>query len=159
VDLDAPTALAYADKAFDAMLEVAARLGDDRANERPLGPHTNSVASLIVHSCGVAEFWLGHVGVGRDDHRQRDLEFTTRATVAELRDRVAATVTQLDLDLDALEAGAQSPYDEARMFLPGNADSAAALVLHVLEELYQHLGHCEIAADALTAPGGAAAAP
>jgi hypothetical protein len=27
----------------------------------------------------------------------------------------------------------------------------ASLVLHVIEEVFQHLGHCEIAADALLA--------
>ena len=28
-------------------------------------------------------------------------------------------------------------------------ETDASLVVHVLEELFQHLGHCELAADAL----------
>jgi hypothetical protein len=65
VDLTPATASGYVRRAFDLMLAVADRLGDDRVNDRPLGP------------------------------------------------------------------------------------SDASLVLHVTEELYQHLGHCELAADAL----------
>ena len=149
MDLSPDTASAYAHKAFDALLSVADRLGDELVNERPITDHTNAVAALIVHCCGVTEFWLGHVGVGRPDHRQREAEFTTRKTVAELHDLVAATVAQMDADLRALETGATSPHGEARAFLPGDQGSASSLVVHVLEELYQHLGHCEIAADAL----------
>lgn len=149
MDLSADTISAYAHKAFDALLAVVDRLGDDLVNERPLTAHTNSVAGLIVHCCGVSEFWLGHVGVGRPDHREREQEFTTQRTVAELHDLVARTVAQVDADLGALDHGATSPYGEARAFLHGDTDSPASLAVHVLEELYQHLGHCEITADAL----------
>ena len=149
MDLSAGTSSAYAHKAFDALLAVADRLGDELVNERPLTDHTNSVAGLIVHCCGVSEFWLGHVGVGRPDHRQREQEFTTERSVAELHDLVARTVAQLDADLHALADGATSPHGEARVFLDGDTDSPASLVVHVLEELFQHLGHCEITADAL----------
>lgn len=149
MDLSPDTSSAYAYKAFDALLSVADRLGDDRVNERPLTAHTNSVAGLIVHCCGVSEFWPGHVGVGRPDHRQREQEFTTQRTVAELHDLVARTVAQVDADLRAISAGATSPHGEARVFLHGDTDSPASLIVHVLEELYQHLGHCEITADAL----------
>lgn len=34
-------------------------------------------------------------------------------------------------------------------FMPGTDRSDGALVLHVLEELFQHLGHMEVTADAL----------
>jgi len=135
--------------AFDRMLVVAERLGDDKVNLQPLGPSTNSVAGLVVHCCGVCEMWLGHIGVGRPSTRERDAEFTTTATVAELREMADATCRQVDADLQAIDAGADSVHESGRVFLPVDAESDASLVLHVIEELFQHLGHSELAADAL----------
>ena len=43
-----------------------------------------------------------------------------------------------------------SPHSEGRAFLDVD-DTDASLVLHVIEELFQHLGHAELAADALAA--------
>ena len=135
--------------AFERMLAVAERLGDDKVNQQPLGPATNSVAGLVVHCCGVCEMWLGHIGVGRATTRDRDAEFTTTATLAELRAMVEATCRQVDADLEAIDAGTDSQHADGRVFLPVDAESDASLVLHVIEELFQHLGHCELAADAL----------
>jgi len=149
VELSPSTASGYVRLAFDRMLAVAERLGDDKLNERPLGPHTNAVAGLIVHCCGVSEFWLGHVGAGRPATRDRDAEFGTTATTAELREMVAATCRQVEADIAAVEARTESAHAEGRSFLPIDAGSDASLVLHVIEELFQHLGHCELAADAL----------
>jgi uncharacterized damage-inducible protein DinB len=151
VELTPATASRYVHLALDELLAVADRLGDAKVNERPISRHTNAVANLILHCCGVTEFWLGHVGLGRDSHRDRDSEFTRTATIAELHAAVEAARTQVDADLVALDAGATSPFADGRAFLTGGDESDASLVLHVLEELYQHLGHCELAADALTA--------
>jgi hypothetical protein len=152
VELTPTTASAYVHLAFDQMLAVADRLGDDKVNERPISAQTNPVAALVLHCCGVAEFWLGHVGLGRESVRDRDAEFAAQATVVELHGVVASALNQIDADLVALDAGGtQSPFVEGRELLTGVDQSDASLVIHVLEELFQHLGHCEIAADALTA--------
>ena len=151
VELSPETATGYARLAYDQMLAVADRLGDERVNVRPIAPHVNSVASLIVHCCGVAEFWLGHVGVGRPSHRDRDAEFVTTASVAELRDRVAASLAQIESDVTAIAAGVGIPDAEGLQLLQVAPGDHASLVVHVIEELFQHLGHCEIAADALLA--------
>jgi hypothetical protein len=151
VELAPSTASGYLRLAFERMLTVADRLGDERVNDRPIGPDTNAVAGLVAHCCGVAEFWLGHVGLGRESHRDRDAEFVSTATVAELHDLVTAVLGQVEADLVALDAGATSPYTEGRQFLPVDQGTDASLVLHVIEEVFQHLGHCEIAADALLA--------
>lgn len=152
VELSPATSSRYVRLAFEQMLAVVDRLGDDRVNEQPIGPTTNAVAPIVVHCCGVAEFWLGHVGLGRESTRQREQEFSRRATVAELHEMVGAAQRQIDADLEAIEAGVESEYAAGRQFLSADDLSDAALVLHVIEELFQHLGHCEIAADALTAP-------
>jgi len=149
VELTGATATGYLRLAFDRMLAVAERLGEHRVNERPLGPQTNAVAGLIVHCCAVSEFWLGHVGVGRPTTRDRDAEFTTTATLAELRGMVDAACRHAEADIDAIEAGCPSAHADGRQFLSIDTVSDASLVLHVIEELFQHLGHCELAADAL----------
>jgi hypothetical protein len=78
-------------------------------NVQPHGDRTNSVAALVVHSCGVTEFWLGHVAL----------------------------------------AGEGNDLHGGREHLLDGDESDAAAVLHVLEEIHQHLGHMELTADAL----------
>jgi hypothetical protein len=152
MELSAATALVYLDNAIRQMRALVDRMGDGPVNERPPGPSTNSVAALIVHCQGVSEFWLGHVGLGRATTRDRDAEFTATATTAELHARLDAMAAQLDADVRRLDAGETSDTNRAgRQFLEGGDESDAALVVHVLEELYQHLGHMELTADALDA--------
>jgi len=151
VNLDPTTAETYLRLAFERMLGVADRLGDKLVNVRPHGEGTNAVAALVVHCCGVAEFWLGHVALGRPSSRDRAVEFATTASVSELHALVAATLATATADIDALEAGEGSDAG-GRRFLPEGDTSDASVVVHVLEEAFQHLGHMELAADALLGP-------
>jgi hypothetical protein len=153
VELERGTAELYMRHAYAQMLGVADRLGDQRVNDRPTGTGDNAVAALIVHCCGVTEFWIGHVALGRPSHRDRDSEFTSVATVAELHAMVDATLAQVGEDLAAIDAGATQADLTGRQFLEGGDETDGAIVLHVLEELYQHLGHMEITADALMIRG------
>jgi hypothetical protein len=153
MELERGTAELYMRHAFEQMLDVADRLGDTRVNDRPLGSDTNAVAALIIHSRAVAEFWIGHVALGRPSDRDRQSEFSTTATVAELHALVDETLAQLSEDLAAIDAGKTQPDRTGRQFLDGGDDSDGAIVLHVLRELYQHLGHMELAADALAVRG------
>jgi len=150
MELSADTTTRYARHAFSQLLAVATRLGDERVNLRPMGPNTNAVAAIIMHCCGVAEFWLGHVGLGRASERDRDGEFVKTATLAELRVAVDAALEQLEADVRAIDVGSTvSEFAAGRQFLLDEDGSDASLALHVLEELFQHLGHAELAADAL----------
>jgi len=153
MELDRRTAELYIRHAFRQMLDVADGLGDQRVNDRPLGSDTNAVAALVVHCCGVTEFWIGHVALGRPTGRERESEFSRTATVPELHAMVDATLGQVSNDLVAIDAGKTQPDRTGRQFLEGGDESDGAIVLHVLEELYQHLGHMELAADALTVRG------
>jgi uncharacterized damage-inducible protein DinB len=151
MELTAATAESYVRLAGRKMLEVAQRLGDRRVNERPPGPNTNSVAAIVTHCCGVSEFWLGCVGLGRASTRDRDSEFVAVATVAELHAAIDAMLDQVSADLRSLEAGEASDRNRSlREALEGADETDAALVLHVIEELFQHLGQMELTADALT---------
>jgi hypothetical protein len=157
VELERGTAELYMRHAYAQMLTVADRLGDQRVNDRPTAPGDNAVAGLIVHCCGVTEFWIGHVALGRPSYRDRESEFTTTATVAELHAMVDATLAQVSADLAAMDAGAPQADRTGRQFLEIGGEGVAltdgAIVLHVLEELYQHLGHMEVTADALMIRG------
>lgn len=153
MELERGTAELYLGHAYGQMLDVVDRLGDDRVNDRPLGPDTNAVAALVVHCCAVTEFWIGHVALGRPTSRDRESEFSTTATVAELHALIESTLAQVTEDLAAIDAGRVQPDLTGRQFLEGGDQSDGAIVLHVLEELYQHLGHMELAADALAIRG------
>jgi uncharacterized damage-inducible protein DinB len=153
VDLERGTAELYMRHAFGQMLDVADRLGDGRVNDRPLGADTNAVAALVIHCCAVTEFWIGHVALGRPTTRDRESEFSSTATGAELHTLVASTLAQVNEDLTAIDEGRTQPDRTGRQFLEGGDQSDGAIVLHVLEELYQHLGHVELAADALKIRG------
>jgi uncharacterized damage-inducible protein DinB len=146
--LGADTARIFVDQAFDGLLRVADRLGDDLVNVRAVGPDTTSVAALVVHCCGVAEYWLGHVALGDPSERDRDAEFATVASVAALHERVASARAVVAGCLDRLEGdGGPDPTGHPPVW--GGDTSDAAIVLHVVEELFQHLGHAELSADVL----------
>ena len=128
---------------------VLDRLDDDTVNQRPDGWGTNSVAGLVVHCCELAPSWFLAPGLGRNSVRDRESEFTTTATVAELRQRIEAALSDSQALVEEFVEGPTATDHELRAFLPGGDRSDAALVLHVFEELFQHLGHMEVIADAL----------
>jgi uncharacterized damage-inducible protein DinB len=153
VDLGAGTAETYVRWAITQMHSVVDRLDDEAVNRAPF-PRTNSVAALVVHCCGVGEFWLGHVGRGRASNRDRSSEFVATATCAELHTRLDAAGDGIVADVRALDRGEASPATAGgRQFLQDGDRTDASLVVHVIEELYQHLGHMQLTADALLGGG------
>ncbi len=148
MDLSAATVQRYLDLAFVGMERVLDRLDDETVNARPEPWFTNSVAGLVVHCCELAPFWITLPGLGREAVRERDEEFVTEATVADLRDRIADARTRCRALAVEFDAGPTEDH-ELRGFLTDGDRSDASLVLHVLEELFQHLGHMEVTADAL----------
>ncbi|MCB0969397.1 MAG: DinB family protein, partial [Ilumatobacter sp.] len=89
--------------ALERMLSVAWRVPDPLLNERPAGDDTNSVAALVVHCCGVVEYWLGHVAFGEPTTRDRDGEFTATATIEELTALVTSTLERAGYLLQRLD--------------------------------------------------------
>ena len=64
---------------------------------------------------------------------------------------VERTLAATRTDLEHIADGEAEADPVLRQFLPGGDESDDSLVLHVLEELFQHLGHMEITADVLLA--------
>lgn len=140
----------YLDDALAAMLGPAVLAGR-HLNVRPHGKSTNSVGALIVHCRAVCEFWLGHVALGRPDLRDRDAEFVARTQLVPLEAAVERTRRQCRADLASLSAEPGRPSELRDQLPAGGTDRA--LVLHVLRELHQHLGHMELTIDALRSQG------
>ncbi len=149
MDLNADTILHYLRHAFGGMEGVLERVDDDTVNARPADWGTNSIAGLVVHCCELTPSWFMTPGLGRESERDRDAEFEATATVEELQARISQTVDRLAPLVEEFVAGPTALDHEYRAFLPGGDRSDSALVIHVLEELFQHLGHMEVTADAL----------
>ncbi|MGH9025507.1 MAG: DUF664 domain-containing protein [Acidimicrobiia bacterium] len=144
--------LCYVDLALDGMVAIVTDLGDELANQRPDLPGANSPYALVTHCLGVMEYWAGHVVAGRRIERDRDAEFRATGSVAALVDRVREARRQLESDMANLAPfspprGTPRPDDAA---LPYARTQGGAL-LHVYEELAQHLGQVEISRDVIVA--------
>lgn len=141
--------LYFTDRALDKMARILRDLGDDLANTTPELPGANSPFAIVTHCLGVAEYWAGHVVAGRAVERDRDAEFTASGQVSDLLTRVEATKRQLREDLGAADFAAP-PRNEPHQstWRPPVLSQAGALV-HVYEELAQHLGQLDITSDLL----------
>jgi hypothetical protein len=139
----------FVDNALDQMAEILRELGDDLVNERPDLEGANSPYVICYHSLGVMEFWGGATVAERPITRDRAAEFVATGTVAELLARASAARRQLEEDLTDLHpmavpasvGGDAVPYNQAK----------GSVLLHIIEELYQHLGQMELTRDALVA--------
>ena len=98
------------------------------------------------------EYWGGETVAERAIQRDRQAEFTARGDVASLVRRAVEARRRLAEDIAGLDWAAAPanvrphpedpvPYHEIK----------AAVLLHMLEELYQHLGQMEITRDLLLA--------
>lgn len=142
----------YIDQALDAMVAIVVDLGDDDANARPDLPGANSPYVILTHCLGVMEYWGGHMIAGRAIERDRPAEFRATGPVTELAQRVAAARERLEEDMaafDALAAPANPPDPGDEQMPLGR--SQGGVLMHIYEELSQHLGHMELTRDIIRA--------
>ena len=154
VDTSVDAVVSYADRAVDRMTEIVTALGDDLANRKPALPGANSPYAILRHCLGVMEFWGGEVVAGREVIRDRAAEFRSHGPVADL---AAAARKALDqFRADAATADFAAPPrggTEHRKTHELEFTSQGHVLLHVLEEVTQHLGQMEISRDLLRAAG------
>jgi DinB superfamily len=141
----------FVDRALTAMADILRALGDDLANRRPALDGANSAFVILTHCLGVLEYWGGGTVADRPFEREREAEFTASGDVATLVRRTDDARQRLRRDLASFDPGAapshvvrgsdRVPYTEAK----------GAVLLHILEELYQHLGQMELTRDVLLA--------
>ena len=143
----------FADLALRSMARIVADLGDEVANRRPPFAGANSPYVILTHCLGVVEYWAGATVSGRPIERDRAAEFTASGPVAPLLTRAERARERLAEDVAGLEAwgvphSVQRDPDDPVPY----TESKGAVLLHILEELFQHLGQMEITRDALIQP-------
>jgi hypothetical protein len=144
----------YVDKALDEMRAIVTELGDDLANRRPELPEANSPYAILTHCCGVMEGWGGEVIANRPIQRDRPAEFQASGTVADLLTKVAESKERLRADVAAAQwlSPPAGPVDEDDAATPLGRTQGGVL-MHVFEELSQHLGQMELTRDLLRRGG------
>lgn len=152
--IDRATAQWYVETALVRLLAKADELvdagGDELLSRRPDLEGANSVFALVTHCCGVMERWGGEVIAGREVNRDRAAEFTATGTIAQLEERVAAQLRRWRADLADFEAGEEPRGPVDRDEGEPEVITQGFVVLHVIEELFQHLGHVDLTVDLLT---------
>lgn len=143
--------LASCDTALDAYADTCRALGDDLLDVRLDDvPGSNTASGLVAHVVGVMARWGRTVNRGIVVPRDRDAEFRATLTV--------------DQAITMLEAGRAGLHEDARAAAPHEAPrnppagdgltrhrTQGAVLLHVVEELTQHLGHLDVTRDVLLA--------
>ena len=147
--------LAFCDSALDGYVEVVTELGDDLVNARLDGiPGSNSAFALVTHVAGMTAHWTRSVNRGVVVPRDRPAEFTATGTCAQARALVERTRALLHEDAHAASPRAL-PADPAHEKDGSIAYATQGEVLmHVYEELAQHLGQLEVTRDVLLARRG-----
>ena len=142
----------FVDQALREMAGIVEELGDELANRRPPFRDANSPYAILTHCLGVMEYWGGATVAERPVQRDRAAEFTATGDVAGLLWRTEQARRRLredivGLDASAAPAGVRPNPDDPVPY----AETKGAVLLHILEELFQHLGQMEITRDALVA--------
>lgn len=145
--------LRHIDLALDGMCATLEALGDERVNVRPDLPGANSPFVIVRHCCGVMEHWGATELAGRPTDRDRDAEFSSSGTVAELVQLVRSQRAQLAADLASFDGAAPALRAQERDGFSAPERAAVAtqggVLMHVYEELAQHRGHLDLTADLL----------
>lgn len=145
--------LYFMNRALDGMVNIAEELGDERVNLRPDLSGANSPYVILYHSVFCTHFWCGAIIAGRKVKRDRDAEFQSKGSVADLRHAVKELQQQLPKDLEHIQG--DLPLDDPDGLLPthllhGVRDwSQGRALIHAYEELAQHFGQMEITRDIL----------
>jgi hypothetical protein len=142
----------FADLALGEMARIVEGLGDELANEAPPLPGANSAFVILTHCLGVLEYWGGATIAGRAIQRDREEEFRASGDVAGLLARTEAARSRLHEDVRPLDALAEPSHVVRNPDDPvPYSETQGAVLLHILEELFQHLGQMEITRDVLRA--------
>ena len=143
--------LGYCDTALEGYAVVCRDLGDDLVNARLDDvPGSNAAYALVAHVVGVMGFWASTVNRGIVVPRDRDAEFRSTGTVEEALALLDAGRTRLHEDARA--ASPRRPPVNPPSDDPDMVDATqGAVLLHVYEELAQHLGQLEVTRDVLLA--------
>ncbi len=118
-------------------------LGDDGIWWRP-NSASNSVANLVLHTCGNARQWIVSGILGGEDVRDRDQEFAANddLTAEELEETLTRNMSVLDQGLRDLEAlaGVDPQLLSEPRTIQGLRVTVLEALYHVVEHAAQHTG-------------------
>ncbi|MDG2025806.1 MAG: hypothetical protein P8J50_01725 [Acidimicrobiales bacterium] len=107
MDVAVADVILFCERTIDGMRICLDRLDDETVNAQPPLPEPNSPYQLVNHSLSAPEWWASHIICGYPTDRERDGEFTSSGTVAELRGQAEATVARLRELVPELEAATE----------------------------------------------------
>ncbi|HMM94608.1 DUF664 domain-containing protein [Phycicoccus sp.] len=141
--------LVYCDTALDGYAAICRELGDELVGVRVAGlDGGNSAFGLVAHVVGVMARWGRTVNRGIVVPRDRDAEFRATGSVDQALALLAAGRAGLHEDVAAASFGDPPADPPAPRPEPGY-ETQGAVLLHVYEELAQHLGQLEVTRDVL----------
>lgn len=147
MDVSVSDMVLFCERTIDGMLASLRRLDDRTVNAVPPLPDPNSPYQLVNHALSAAMWWIEHVICGHPSTRDRDAEFVSRGTVAELRARADAVIARLWELVPEIEDASELTV-EAHTSIPLATEwTVGTALIHAYEELAQHLGHLEITVD------------
>ena len=151
-----PLIVRFALEKFDEMVAIVAGLDDATANTTPDVPGANSPYALLTHCLGMMRYWSSTANRGIEVPRDRAAEFVATGPVAELVERAGRVRAEFLQDCRAadLTAAPANPPSRADLADASWLATTEGVLLHVVEELCQHLGHLEITRDVLAARAG-----
>lgn len=139
--------LLFSERTIDGMRTSLERLDDETVNTQPPLPAPNSPYQIVRHALGACEWWTSHIICGHPTDRDRDAEFLSSGTVAQLQAQADALVTRLRRLRPELAAATELAH-VARTSIPlADEWTVGGAMIHAYEELAQHLGHLEITVD------------
>jgi hypothetical protein len=147
--IDTDTYLWFCRAALVSQRDIVLGLGDERANARPDLPGANSAYAILTHCLGVMRYWASTVNRGITIPRDRPAEFTASGPVAALAERADSVWEEFEVDVRTSlphEPPVAPPADREGMTEPW-VGTQGGVLLHVYEELSQHLGQMEITRD------------
>ena len=132
----------FIDRLLTQAEERVKGLSKQALNWRPLERDTNSLAVIVTHMCGVADFWVYQGLTGEDVGRVRNNEFEA---VVETEDELLALTARSKARVRTALEGCPSDSLRETITLPERDPCTKRwAILHTMDELSQHLGHLEL---------------
>jgi len=139
--------LSFSDRTFNGYRRALDRLDDTTVNVLPDLPGANSPYQLVIHALGAMDWWTSHIILGNPSDRDRPTEFEASGTLDTALQELSAGQERLHA-LGPQLAAAVELANPAQTSTPFEGEwTVGACMIHVYEELAQHLGHLEITVD------------
>lgn len=137
---------------FDQLFETVNDIPDEVINSCLPIEGSNSPVQILLHCCGMMRRWSSTVNLGITVPRDRDAEFSAKLAKPDALNLASETRTAFVADISRTELhqspAALPPGREIEYWMA----TCEGVLMHVYEELCQHLGHLEITQDFLCRP-------